>query len=81
MMAKQSMIRQGGSFRVETDIPVVAYQHSPINAVAHNDSSMLLPEYAQRANYVIASYRPAPTVVDHRSYFNVIALEDGTTVE
>jgi hypothetical protein len=80
MPNKASLVRADGVYRVQSDIPVVAYQHSPIDAVAHNDSSMLLPEHAQQSTYIIASYRPVATVVDHRSYFNVIGLTDGTTV-
>ncbi|MGB1274287.1 MAG: IgGFc-binding protein [Nannocystaceae bacterium] len=74
-----SVLRNGGTFRAESNIPVVAYQHSPINAEAHNDSSMLLPDYAQRSDYIVATY--PPNLGGHPAYFNVIALEDDTTVE
>lgn len=74
-----SVLRNGGTFRAESNIPVVAYQHSPIDAEAHNDSSMLLPDYAQRQDYIVATYRP--NIGGNPAYFNVIALEDGTTVE
>jgi hypothetical protein len=73
-----SVLRVGGSFRVESDVPIVAYQHSPIAAVAHNDSSMLLPDHAQGKDYVVASYQT--TVGSDLSYFNVVGIYDGTEV-
>ncbi|EDM81307.1 bacterial Ig-like domain protein [Plesiocystis pacifica SIR-1] len=74
----QTTIRNGGVYRVETDIPIVAYQHSPIGSVFTNDASMLLPEHALTGNYVVNSY-PA-TVGNYPSYFTAIAVTDGTTV-
>src|SRR5690606_38666161 len=71
--------RQGGSYRVQSNIPVVAYLHSPMAAVQTNDASMLLPEHALRENHVVASYTPWLTNY-YPSYFNVIAVEDATTV-
>ncbi|MCX4243076.1 IgGFc-binding protein [Paraliomyxa miuraensis] len=75
----ESALRTGGSFRVESDIPVVAYQHSPIGGQATNDASMLLPEHALAQEHVIASY-PGSYYAGHLSYFDVIATVDGTTV-
>ena len=72
-------IRQGGVYRLETDRPVVAYQHSPIGSTATNDASMLLPEHALTGNYVVTSY-PA-TVGNYPSYFLAIGTADGTTVD
>jgi hypothetical protein len=79
---KVSAVRKGGTYRVQSDIPIIAYQHSPIGAIATNDASMLLPEHALRQNYVIASYTDwLSTVGDNQpSYFNVIAAENDTTV-
>ncbi|MEZ4430683.1 MAG: IgGFc-binding protein, partial [Nannocystaceae bacterium] len=74
-----SVLRDGGTFKVVSDVPVVAYQHSPIDAEAHNDSSMLLPDHAQRQDYIVAAY--TPSVGGNPAYFNVIALEDNTVVE
>ncbi|HLT35688.1 MAG TPA: IgGFc-binding protein, partial [Enhygromyxa sp.] len=72
-----SVHRVGGTFRVASDEPIVAYQHSPISAVAHNDSSMLIPDHALQQNYIVAAYHKN---VSGPSYFNVIALDDNTTV-
>jgi len=80
--AKVSELRKGGTYRVQSDVPIIAYQHSPIFAIATNDSSMLLPEHALRQNYVVASYKDwLSTVGDLQpSYFSVIGVQDGTTV-
>ncbi|MCA9657971.1 MAG: IgGFc-binding protein, partial [Myxococcales bacterium] len=71
-------VRQGGVYRLETDLPIVAYQHSPIGSTATNDASMLLPEHALTGNYVVTSY--PGTVGAYPSYFSAIAVSDGTTV-
>ena len=74
-----SQLRIGGAYRVSSDIPVIAYQHSPIGQVYTNDASMLLPEYALKQNYVVSSWVDA--LSGYPSYFNVIAVEDGTKVD
>ncbi|HVI02237.1 MAG TPA: IgGFc-binding protein [Enhygromyxa sp.] len=71
--------RQGGTYRVQSNIPVVAYLHSPLAAIQTNDASMLLPEHALRQNHVVASYYPWLNNY-YPSYFNVIAIADNTTV-
>jgi hypothetical protein len=79
--------RTGGVFRVQSDVPVTAYLHSALANTASNDSSMLLPTPTLRQDYVIASYPGfadpmKPDEINGRpSYFNVIAVEDDTTVE
>ena len=72
-------IRKGGVYRVESDLPLVAYLHSPIGSQATNDASMLLPEHALTGNYVIASY-PGTFPTHYPSYFTAIATENGTTL-
>jgi len=79
--AKASGYRKGGSYRVQSTIPVVAYQHSPIGAQATNDASMLLPEHALKSDYIVASYKDGLNGVDLPSYFTVVAVADGTTVK
>ncbi len=74
-----SLLRKGGTYRVESNIPVVAYLHSPLEKIQTNDASMLLPEHALRMNHVVASYYPWLTNY-YPSYFNVIAVEDQTIV-
>ena len=76
---KVSQLRVGGVYRVSSNIPIIAYLHSPLGAQATNDASMLLPEYALQKNYVIASWKDWHSA--YPSYFNVIALQNGTTVK
>jgi len=78
-MGNVSGLRKGGSYRAQSTIPVVAYQHSPIGQQATNDASMLLPEHALKQDYVVASYKDG--LGGYPSYFNVIAIADGTTVQ
>ncbi|PRP96582.1 hypothetical protein ENSA5_36580 [Enhygromyxa salina] len=72
--------RTGGVYRVETDIPIVAYLHSPIGSQATNDASMLLPEHALTGNYVVASY-PGTFHIHYPGYFTAIATQDDTTLD
>jgi hypothetical protein len=72
-----SVLRVGGTFKLVSDSPVVAYQHSPIMAEAHNDSSMLIPDHAQGMNYIAATYTHN---VSGPPYFNVVGIHDNTMV-
>lgn len=74
-----TVLRQGGSYRLESDVPVIAYQHSPVGAQADNDASMILPDNAAGDEFLVSSY--TPNIGGDPSYFDVIALEDGTTVQ
>ncbi|MBK8263312.1 MAG: IgGFc-binding protein [Nannocystis sp.] len=76
---KISALRVGGSYRIQSDLPVIAYQHSPLGQIFTNDASMLLPEYALKQNYIVASWRDA--LGSYPSYFNVVATQPGTTVK
>ena len=73
-----SVLRAGGAFRAESDVPIVAYQHSPISAEAHNDSSMLIPDHALGQYYIVAAW--STTLAGMTSAFNVVGITDGTTV-
>ncbi len=75
-----SAFRTGGSYRVESDSPIVAYQHSPRINVASNDASMLLPEHTLRNDYVVYSYPAFGETGGQPSYVAIIALEHKTTV-
>lgn len=77
-----SLLRAGGIFRVGSDIPIVAYLHSPGDGTENGgDASMLLPEETFRTDFVIPSFPPrAENPVRSPSYFVVIALEDDTEV-
>jgi hypothetical protein len=73
----QTLLRGGGLYRLETNLPIVAYQHSPIEATLTNDASMLLPEHALTGNYVIASY---PSAGQNPSYIMVVGVENDSLV-
>ncbi len=76
---KVSGLRKGGNYRVQSTIPIIAYQHSPITGQATNDASLLFPEHALKNDYVVASWPDSHNA--YPSYFNVIAIQDGTTVK
>ncbi len=77
-----SMYRSGGTYRVQSDVPVIAYHHAPQQLARGNDSSLLLPESALRSEYVITSYGPNIEQFNGEpSYFEIVALQNFTTVE
>lgn len=71
-------LRKGGSFRVTSDLPVVAYLHSPLTPQATNDASCLLPEPTLGSHYFVPAYIDA--LLAYPSYFDVIAAADNTQV-
>jgi hypothetical protein len=95
LLGESSAFRSGGMFRVDSDVPVIAYHHAPLQLDVGNDSSMLLPEAAMRNDYVVFSYSPHAEQVScvggvepcqelylgRPTYFEIIALADDTTVE
>ncbi len=79
-----SSLTTGGMMRVRSDRAVVAYQQGPELLTTGNDSSLLLPDHVLGWTYVIPSFRPTTTRFDLSSppsFFDVVALSDGTTVE
>lgn len=83
VLGTSSMFRTGGTYRVESDVPIIAYLHSPLVVDRGNDSSMLLPETTMRRDYVVFSFSPheeQPQGQGEPSYFEIVALEDFTTV-
>jgi hypothetical protein len=79
-----SMYRTGGTHRVQSDIPIIAYHHAPEAFARGNDSSLLLPESALRNEYVIPSYKPVFNeggTNGQPTYFEVVALQNFTTLE
>lgn len=71
-----SVFRSGQVHHVTSNVPIVAYLHSPYKASSTNGSSMLLPEHVLTGNYVVYGHKP----FSRPNYFVVIALEDQTTV-
>jgi hypothetical protein len=76
-----SMYRTGGTHRVQSDVPIIAYHHAPVRMSLGNDSSLLLPESAQRKEYIALSYGPnAGPRNGEPTYFEVVALQNFTTL-
>ncbi|HWB76288.1 MAG TPA: IgGFc-binding protein, partial [Nannocystaceae bacterium] len=72
----------GRSFRIATDVPVVAYQMNPYGAGAGGavaGASLLLPTSTWDTNYVAANAYQADLSGEWPS-MNIIATEDDTTV-
>lgn len=78
-----SVSRTGGMYRISSDVPVIAYHHAPNAVNFGNDSSLLLPNEALRQDYVVMSFTPAYNRdnLGQPTFFEVIALDDDTTVE
>lgn len=82
VLGDTSMFRTGGTYRAQSDVPIVAYHHAPYAASNGNDSSMLLPESSLRREYVAVSYGPNVRLQQGEpSYVEVVALENFTTLE
>jgi hypothetical protein len=83
VLGDSSMFRTGGNYRVESAVPVTAYQHAPAGNHDGTESSLLLPESVAGKSYVAISYSPHAEATLNRgrpSYFEIVALEDYTTV-
>lgn len=77
-----SNLRTGGIFRVYSDVPVVAYQHSPLRGNRGNESALLLPDRVLGNDYVVMSYTSLVASMQvGASYFELVALEDDTRVQ
>lgn len=73
-------LRTGGIFRVYSDVPVIGYQHAPLRSNRGNESALLLPDRVLGNDYVVVSYTSLDTSIRGASYFELVALEDDTTV-
>lgn len=69
----------GESFRIESDVPVVAYQINPYGggSAAVTGASLLLPTSAWDTNYVVINSLAASV---GEPSANIVAHEDGTTI-
>jgi hypothetical protein len=71
-----SKFQSGGVYHVVSDLPIIAYLHTPLKSAGTNEASLLLPESALRQDYIIYNYTPYA----EPGYFVVIAVENQTTV-
>lgn len=78
-----SRLRSGGMFRIRSDFPIAAYQHSPFQNSGGNDSALLLPDTVLGQTYVVPSYNPYPAKPEFTdpSYFEVVSLSRDTWIE
>ena len=77
-----SAYRTGGTYRFQSNVPVIAYHHAPYTLSHGNDSSLLLPETSLRQDYIAMSYGPNVSLrAGEPSYFEIVALENFTTIE
>lgn len=79
-----SMFQTGGIYRLDSDLPLSAYQYAPGENHRGNDASLLLPDSALGTHYVVPSYNPhfpGGGWIGYPSYFQVVAIEDSTTVQ
>lgn len=65
--------------RLESDVPVVAYQFSPYSSsqVARADASILLPEHAWGQDYLVPSYHNSDY---SESWVSILSMVDGNQV-
>jgi hypothetical protein len=84
IMSGSSLLRTGGIYRIKSDLPVTAMQmapHPPANR--HSDTSLLLPEEAERTDFVVPGAPGKGSLAspdDFSGYATIIALEDDTEV-
>ncbi len=74
--AGTSKYQSGGVYHIVSDLPIIAYQHTPLTEVGTNESSLLLPEESLRQDYVVYNHTPYA----EPGYFVVVAVENQTTV-
>jgi hypothetical protein len=67
------------AFRVESNVPIVAYQFNPLDneLVYSNDASLLFPTSSLGTEYLVMSRRQ--TFDSLKAYVSVVAVQPGTT--
>ncbi|HUT78354.1 MAG TPA: MopE-related protein [Polyangia bacterium] len=74
-----------GSYKVVSDVPIIAYQFNPVDGASSylSDASMLIPVTSLSATYDVIGWKQNSGDGDMRAYFSVVATVDGTlaTVE
>ena len=80
-----SVFEQAGAYRLQSSLPVVVYQYSPVeytNGVTNsytNDASVLMPSHLWGTTYRVAS-QPHWAFADFSGTYAITALTDYTTV-
>jgi len=75
------------AFKIESDIPIVAYQFNPITQDFSNDASLLIPESGMDTLHYVVVYPPANPIriqglmdYPNRDYVTVVGTRENTTV-
>jgi len=82
----------GVAFRVESDVPITAYQFNPLDneiEVYSNDASLLFPDHAMAKDYtsvtgnavLLGMSEDDPDAVNAGAFISVVGMEDGTIVD
>lgn len=81
----------GVAYRIESDVPITAYQFQPLDntvQVFSNDASLLFPTHVLGTDYtaitgdaILLSTDAEPMGDNSGAYVSVVATEDGTTVD
>jgi hypothetical protein len=71
-----------GSYRIESDVPIAAYQFNPLDGSSSYlaDASVLLPVPSLSLTYDVVGWKQNEGDGDMRAYFTVVATADGTEV-
>jgi hypothetical protein len=72
-----------GTYKVESDVPIIAYQFNPVDGATSylSDASMLIPVPSLSLTYDVVGWKQSCETVcdgDMLAYFTVIATTDGT---
>lgn len=77
-----SVIVEEGAYHLRSNQPVTVYQYNPIENVATNDASLLLPVSAWTGNYIAASWPSWQSInnpmFNQVGFYAVVAHEDTT---
>jgi len=74
-----------GSYKVESDIPIIVYQFNPVDGATSylSDASMLIPVTSLSLTYDVIGWQQSCQTMcdgDMRAYFTVVATQDNTEV-
>jgi hypothetical protein len=75
-----SGVMEKGTFKIESDVPIIAYQFAPVDGASSylSDASMLIPVPSLSLTYDVVGWKQCQGDGDMRAYFSVIATQDGT---